>query len=112
MTAETDLPGGERNGALTEMIAADPSAGATVVRGLPYTIAELRYSIEHEMALTLSDLLMRRTRIAFETPDHGVGEAPAVADAVAGVTGWDKYQRSAQIDAYADDAARVFGIEP
>ena len=112
MTGVTDLPGGERNGAVAEMINADSATGACVVPGLPYTIADLRYSIEHEMALTLSDLLMRRTRIAFETPDHGASVAPAVADAVAGVANWDKHQRSAQIDAYLDDSLRVFGIEP
>ena len=112
MTGVTDLPGGERSGAVAEMINADSATGACVVPGLPYTIADLRYSIEHEMALTLSDLLMRRTRIAFETPDHGASVAPGVADAVAGVANWDKHQRSAQIDAYLDDSLRVFGIEP
>jgi len=112
MTAETDLPGAERSGAVAEMINADSATGACVVPGLPYTIADLRYSIEHEMALTLSDLLMRRTRIAFETPDHGASVAPGVAGAVAGVANWDKHQRSAQIDAYLDDSLRVFGIEP
>lgn len=111
-TAEVDLPGAERGGALVEMMSSDAAAAACVVPHLPYTIAELRYAIEHEMALTLSDLLMRRTRIAFETLDHGVDVAPAVADAVAGVAGWDQYQKSAQIDAYADDAVRVFGVEP
>jgi glycerol-3-phosphate dehydrogenase len=111
-TADVDLPGAERTGAVAEMISADPATAACVVPDLPYTIAELRYAVEHEMALTLSDLLMRRTRIAFETPDHGVSVAAAVADAVSQVAGWDKHQRGAQIDAYADDAARVFGIEP
>jgi len=111
-TAEVELPGAERSERIAAMIKSDPTAGVCIVPHLPYTIADLRYGIENEMALTLSDLLMRRTRIAFETPDHGVGVAAAVADAVSVVAGWDKYQRAAQIDAYADDAARVFGIEP
>lgn len=111
-TAEVELPGAERSERVAAMIKSDPTAGVCVVPHLPYTIADLRYAIENEMALTLSDLLMRRTRIAFETPDHGVGVAATVADAVAAVASWDKYQRAAQIDAYADDAMRVFGIEP
>lgn len=111
-TAEVELPGAERSERIAAMIKSDPTAGVCIVPHLPYTIADLRYGIENEMALTLSDLLMRRTRIAFETPDHGVGVAAAVADAISAVSGWDKYQRSAQIDAYTDDAARVFGIEP
>jgi glycerol-3-phosphate dehydrogenase len=107
MTAEVDLPGADRGESIAAIIKADPAAGARIVPDLPYTIADLRYGIESEMALTLSDLLMRRTRVAFETPDHGVGVAPAVADAVAS---WDRYQKRAQIDAYTDDVARVFGI--
>jgi len=110
-TAEVDLPGAERSAALAEMISAEPASGARVVPDLPYTIAELRYAVKFEMALTLSDLLMRRTRIAFETPDHGARAAPAAADAVSGIAGWDKHRIRAQIDAYIDDAARVFAIE-
>ncbi len=111
-TAEVALPGAERPQRIAALLKSDPAAGVCIVPHLPYTIADLRYGIENEMALTLSDLLMRRTRIAFETPDHGVGVAAAVAAAVSGVASWDKYQISAQIDAYADDAGRVFGIEP
>jgi glycerol-3-phosphate dehydrogenase len=111
-TAEVALPGAERSERIAAMIKADLTAGVCVVPHLPYTIADLRYGIESEMALTLSDLLMRRTRIAFDTRDHGVEVAAAVADAVSEVASWDKHQKSAQIDAYADDAARVFGSEP
>jgi glycerol-3-phosphate dehydrogenase len=92
------------------MISSDPALNTRVIPELPYTIAELRYAVASEMALTLSDVLMRRTRIAFETRDHGVGVAAAVADAVSGPASWDKHQKRAQIDAYTDDVARVFGI--
>ncbi|MFN2602953.1 MAG: FAD-dependent oxidoreductase [Gemmatimonadaceae bacterium] len=111
-TADVDLPGAERLERIAAMLSSDPTAGGRIVADLPYTIAELRYGIESEMALTLSDLLMRRTRIAFETPDHGLACAPQVAEAVAGVASWDKYQKRAQLDAYTDDVARVFSVEP
>ena len=39
-----------------------PELGAPVVKGLPYNLAEVVWSIRHEMALTVEDVLARRTR--------------------------------------------------
>jgi glycerol-3-phosphate dehydrogenase len=110
-TAEEPLAGTERPGHLAKLVAEDPSLAERVVDDLPYTLAELRYGVSNEMALTLSDLLMRRTRVAFETPDHGLAAAARVLDHVASFAGWDRYQRRAQMDAYTDDVARVFSVE-
>ena len=110
-TAEVSLPGADRREKIAALIATNASLGERVIPELSYTLAELRYGIENEMALTLSDLLMRRTKIAFEARDHGIGAAPAIAESIAGAAGWDRYQKRAQIDAYTDDVARVFTIE-
>jgi glycerol-3-phosphate dehydrogenase len=61
------------------------------------------------MALTLGDLFMRRTRLAFELADHGVGVAPRIADAVAASARWSDYAKRAQVEAYIGEVARVFG---
>ncbi len=44
------------------MVAADPGLGAPLVDGLPYLRAEAAYGYRHEMALTVEDVLARRTR--------------------------------------------------
>jgi glycerol-3-phosphate dehydrogenase len=110
-TADEVLAGGERREHLAKLVAADPSLAELIVDGLPYTMAELRYGVSNEMALTLSDLLMRRTRVAFETPDHGLAAAARVLETVASFAGWDKYQKRAQLDAYTDEVARVFSVD-
>jgi glycerol-3-phosphate dehydrogenase len=110
-TADEALAGGERREHLAKLVAADPSLAARIVDDLPYTMAELRYGVSNEMALTLSDLLMRRTRVAFETPDHGLAAAARVLETVASFAGWDKYQKRAQLDAYTDEVARVFSVD-
>ncbi len=110
-TADVELPGEERSERIAAMIGADPELAARVAPDLPYTMAELRYGVESEMALTLSDLLMRRTRVAFETRDHGLGAAAAAADTIARIAGWDKHRKQAQLDAYTDDVARVFTVD-
>ena len=108
-TSEDELPGKDRPERIAAIAAGDPSLSEPIAAGLPYTVAELIYAIENEMALTLSDLLMRRTRLAFELPDHGVTLAPKIVEAVAQSARWSEYARRAQVEAYIGEVARVFG---
>jgi glycerol-3-phosphate dehydrogenase len=82
----------------------------TLEPSLPYTIGELRYSVTHEMASTLGDLLVRRTHLAFETHDHGMSIAARVAKAVAPLLGWDEEGVQRAIADYAIEAERIFDI--
>jgi glycerol-3-phosphate dehydrogenase len=112
LTDERELLGAEREAHLQKLITSDAALGARVIDGLPYTLADLRYAISNEMALTLSDLLMRRTRIAFDTADHGLSSVSRITELVAPFAGWDKYQKKAQLEAYSDEVARVFAVDP
>jgi glycerol-3-phosphate dehydrogenase len=82
----------------------------TLEPNLPYTIGELRYSVTHEMASTLGDLLVRRTRVAFETHDHGLAIAGRVAKAVAPLLGWDEEGVRRAVADYSSEAERIFSI--
>jgi glycerol-3-phosphate dehydrogenase len=82
-----------------------------VIEGLPYTMGELRYSVEHEMARTLGDLLIRRTHVAFETRDHGTTAAPVVAEAIAPLLGWDFAEQRRAIEHFEAEIARTFSID-
>ena len=77
----------------------------------PYVLAELRWAVDQELALTLADLLVRRLPIAFETRDHGRAVARRVAPLVAGWLGWDPDRREAELERYDAEVARLFGIE-
>lgn len=87
------------------------SDASRVADELPYTFGELRYCARFEMAETLGDLLIRRTHLAFETPDHGMNVAPRVADAVAPVLGWDTAARTAALAGYEREVERIFTID-
>ncbi len=78
---------------------------------LPHIAAELWFAIEHTMAMTLSDLLIRRLRLAFLTRDHGCLAAPAIATLVAPMLGWDDGEVEIQLDRYARDVERIFTID-
>jgi glycerol-3-phosphate dehydrogenase len=88
-----------------------PRGTSRIVPALPYVRGELVYAAERELAWTLGDLLIRRTRIAFETADHGLSVAPAVADAVGPVLGWDEGRREIELRRLREEARRVFEIE-
>ena len=107
-TADADLPGAERAGKVATLASGDPTLAEVIVPGLPYTLADLIYAIRNEMALTLSDLFMRRTRIAFECRDHGAAAAARVIDSVGRVAEWSEFRKRVEIEAYAADIARVF----
>ncbi len=75
------------------------------------TFGELRYAVANEMAATLADLLVRRTRIAFETADHGRGVARDAARAVAPLVLWDETDIERAVQSYEADVDRLFRID-
>ncbi|MCC6931536.1 MAG: glycerol-3-phosphate dehydrogenase/oxidase [Gemmatimonadaceae bacterium] len=76
----------------------------------PYTLAEAAYAFSHEMAMTLGDVLLRRTHLAFELRDHGVAAAGRLATRLAPRLGWDAAQVTAELVRYEREVARIFSI--
>lgn len=89
-----------------------PDGATRVVADLPYTIGEMRYCVARESALTLADLLIRRTHLAFETRDHAADAASRVAAAVAPLLDWGSADQRRAIDDYRREAENVFRIDP
>jgi glycerol-3-phosphate dehydrogenase len=89
----------------------EPALAARVVEQLPYTLAELAHAVEEEGALTLGDLLIRRTPVAFETRDAGRAAAFHVADVLAARLGWDAAAVRAALSTYEAEARRTFGVD-
>jgi glycerol-3-phosphate dehydrogenase len=83
----------------------NPSLGERIVPGLHYLMAEALYAVQHEMALTLCDVLIRRTHVIYETWDGGVAQARAVAEMIAPRLGWDEVEIERQVSAYAAQVA-------
>jgi glycerol-3-phosphate dehydrogenase len=71
--------------------------------------AEAVHGVEGEMAMTLGDLLIRRTHLAFETPDHGQSFAPTVAKLIAPLLFWTNRDRDDALAAYDQEVRRTFG---
>jgi glycerol-3-phosphate dehydrogenase len=63
------------------------------------------------MALTLMDVLTRRTHIAALVPDQARGVAPIVAELLARELGWDAAETERQIADYYRLVAQ-FSVDP
>ena len=83
----------------------NPSLGERIVPALPYLMAEPLYGVQHEMALTLSDVLIRRTHVIYETRGGGLERAQAVAELMAPRLSWDEVEIERQVADYAAQLA-------
>jgi glycerol-3-phosphate dehydrogenase len=85
---------------ILEIIAQEPSLAEKLDPELIYIKAEIVYSVTHEGARTVDDVISRRTRIAFEAINHGVHLADDVATLIARTLGWNNRQRKESVAAY------------
>jgi glycerol-3-phosphate dehydrogenase len=80
----------------------------TLPRTSPTTFfhwSDIDRAVEEEMALTLCDVLIRRTHIFYEALDQGISTAPAVASRIAPLLSWDEAERRRQIAIYESEVA-------
>lgn len=82
-----------------------------IVEGLPWRLTDATHAVEHQLACTLTDILVRRTKVAFSSRDHGIPEAARVAATVARHAGWDAAECARQVDAYRAECARLFTVD-
>ena len=93
------------------MVQEDKALVARVAPELPYIAAEIHWAVEQEMALTLSDILVRRLHVAFETHDHGMSAAPAVARVAAPLLSWTEKRIESELSRYGREVGEIFGRE-
>ena len=82
------------------LIAFDPSLADPLVPGLPYLRAEAVHAVRHEMATTLDDVLMRRTRAHLFNRSACLAAAPAVAALIGAELAWDAGEIERQVANY------------
>lgn len=87
------------------MIAAQPNLAEPLVSGLPYVRAEAIHAVTHEMATTLDDVLVRRTRCLLFDREATLAAARSVAELVAPVAGWDATRVDAEVAAFVEICA-------
>ncbi|MFQ6045072.1 MAG: glycerol-3-phosphate dehydrogenase/oxidase [Gemmatimonadales bacterium] len=97
---------GSETPAVLRLSEEDPGLREPIVPGHPAVKAELVHAMRREMAITLGDLLMRRTHLFYEVPGQAADQAAAVIELAAAEMGWDADRRSAELAAYLYEVER------
>lgn len=79
---------------------------------LPWRDSDVDQAVRAEFAETVADVLMRRTTLAYETPDQGRSAAPIVAAQMGKRLGWTEVGIRHAVEEYEREAERVFTIDP
>jgi glycerol-3-phosphate dehydrogenase len=87
-------------------LARDDDLGRQVVPGHPLLRAQLIHAVRREMAMTLCDLLVRRSHVFYEVAGQGVAQASAVVDLVGPELGWDAARKATELAAYLKEVER------
>jgi glycerol-3-phosphate dehydrogenase len=81
-----------------------------LVAGHAYIEAEVAWAVEHELAMSLDDILARRLRLAMALPDRGESIAARVAGIAGEVLGWDDARQAVEAEAYLAEAHREYDV--
>ena len=92
---------GEGYSTIQKFITEDATLREPIMPPLPFTKAELLYACWGEMAITLEDLLWRRTRIGW-TPGQGVDIAPQIAQFLGEKNNWNDTRIAAEVETYRE----------
>ncbi|TWF74718.1 glycerol-3-phosphate dehydrogenase [Pseudonocardia hierapolitana] len=87
-------------------IRTDPALGRPLPGADGYLPVEFQRAVSHEGALTLVDVLHRRTHLAIERTDAGLPAASAVAALLAPLLGWDDDRQAREVAAYRAEVER------
>ncbi|HEY2806977.1 MAG TPA: glycerol-3-phosphate dehydrogenase/oxidase [Gemmatimonadales bacterium] len=93
--------------AVAKLMADDPAMAQRLIDGAPWRAAEVIHQARREMALTVSDVLIRRTHIYHRKPVEGAQAAPLVAALLQRELHWDDARRDASVRAYRAEVDRM-----
>lgn len=93
-----------------EIAREDESLRENLIAGLPHLAAEIIYAARFEMALTITDVLARRTRLAMLAGTDSIACAARVAELMARETGWSENEKQRQVAAFTSEFEREYSI--
>jgi len=85
---------------LLELTRKRPELKGRLDPNLEYLKVEALYAVEYEGARTVADIVDRRTRVGFESEDHGVSIAKELAEILAKTLRWNAAEKKRQMEAF------------
>ena len=93
--------------ALANLMTKEEALAVPLLDGGPWLAAEVVYQARREMALSVSDVMIRRTHIYHLRSDQGMVAAPFVARLLAAELGWSAEKEAASVAFYAAEVERM-----
>lgn len=93
-----------------EMLEQAPIEERVRIGGSRFLVAEVPWSISHECALNLSDVLERRVRVAVLARGQGLPQLELLAKAAARVAGWSELEQREQSERYREVVSRRYQV--
>jgi glycerol-3-phosphate dehydrogenase len=84
----------------------DRALGRAIADGRPEVWAEVVHAVQREMAVRLTDVLVRRLHLFYEDRGQAAGVAPAVAAKMGELLEWDAARNAQELDAYRELSRR------
>jgi len=97
---------GTESAAILNLVTKNKVLGGPLVAGRAEIRAEVVYAVEREMAVRLTDVLMRRLHLFYEDPQHGTGVAANVARKMAELLNWDSNREDDEIGEYLEEVRK------
>jgi glycerol-3-phosphate dehydrogenase len=94
---------------IRKMITDDPSLGERIHPSHHYCKAELVWAVTHEMAMTVEDILARRSRMLFVDARAAIASAEPVARQMAELLGMDAHWKEDQVRLFQEMAEPYLG---
>jgi glycerol-3-phosphate dehydrogenase len=91
--------------AVAELISDNPALGERVIESLPFIGAEIVYAARQEMAVTIADVLSRRTRAQLQNARASILAAEKVGDLLGAELNWTPEQRASQVSSFTANVA-------
>lgn len=90
---------------IARRVAGDASLAEPLLPGRPEIVGIVGWSVDEELAASVSDFMLRRSQLYYRDADQGLGCAARVAELMAGPLGWSAEQQEASLQAYRDEVA-------
>lgn len=93
--------------AVANLATRDPGLAEPLIAGAPILRAEVVHQARREMALSVADVMIRRTHLFHRHPGQGAEVTPIVAGLLASELGWDAAREASSLAGYLADVQRM-----
>ncbi|MBY0551044.1 MAG: glycerol-3-phosphate dehydrogenase/oxidase [Candidatus Obscuribacterales bacterium] len=98
--------GAEATGVL-DLLEQNSDLGRRICIDFPPIFAEIPFCVEHEMAVSLSDVMFRRLRLGLLNHNQAMAAAPAVARVMQQMLGWDEHRVALELEVVESEIPSV-----